>query len=98
MDTVPNHQRMLDLARQLRVEKEREEALAHQKQEQKNQVTDFILTSTITVHHHTDRLGGVPQKGSPWRGPTGGVPPEGAHRRGPTGGVPVEGFPKEGSH
>ena len=41
MDTVPNHQRMLDLARQLRVEKEREEALAHQKQEQRNQVTDF---------------------------------------------------------
>ncbi|CAL8251305.1 unnamed protein product [Boreogadus saida] len=38
VDTVPNHQRMLDLARQLRVEKEREEALAHQKQEQKNQL------------------------------------------------------------
>ena len=55
MDTVPNHQRMLDLARQLRVEKEREEALAHQKQEQKNQVTDFILTSTISVHR-TDGL------------------------------------------
>ena len=35
---MSNHQRMLEQARQLRVEKEREEALAHQKQEQKNQV------------------------------------------------------------
>lgn len=36
---MSNHQRMLEQARQLRVEKEREEALSHQKQEQKNQVT-----------------------------------------------------------
>lgn len=35
---MSNHQRMLEQARQLRVEKEREEALSHQKQEQKNQV------------------------------------------------------------
>jgi len=38
VEAVSNHQRMLELARQLRVEKEREESLAHQKQEQKNQV------------------------------------------------------------
>ncbi|XP_043924583.1 intraflagellar transport protein 81 homolog [Protopterus annectens] len=38
VETVPNHQRMLELARQLRVEKEREESLAHQKQEQKIQL------------------------------------------------------------
>ncbi|KAJ3604378.1 hypothetical protein NHX12_029119 [Muraenolepis orangiensis] len=38
VETVPSHQRMLELARQLRVEKEREESLAHQKQEQKNQL------------------------------------------------------------
>nr|XP_006640482.1 PREDICTED: intraflagellar transport protein 81 homolog [Lepisosteus oculatus] len=38
VETVSNHQRMLELARQLRVEKEREESLAHQKQEQKNQL------------------------------------------------------------
>uniref|UniRef100_H3BA04 Intraflagellar transport protein 81 homolog n=1 Tax=Latimeria chalumnae TaxID=7897 RepID=H3BA04_LATCH len=38
VETVPNHQRMLELARQLRVEKEREESLAQQKQEQKNQL------------------------------------------------------------
>ncbi|KAK1892674.1 Intraflagellar transport protein 81 like [Dissostichus eleginoides] len=37
VDSVSNHQRMLDQARQLRVEKEREESLTHQKQEQKNQ-------------------------------------------------------------
>uniref|UniRef100_A0A8C2J492 Intraflagellar transport 81 homolog n=1 Tax=Cyprinus carpio TaxID=7962 RepID=A0A8C2J492_CYPCA len=35
---LSNHHRMLELARQLRVEKEREESLAHQKQEQKNQL------------------------------------------------------------
>ncbi|XP_069475660.1 intraflagellar transport protein 81 homolog [Ambystoma mexicanum] len=38
VETVQNHQRMLEIARQLRVEKEREEALAQQKQEQKNQL------------------------------------------------------------
>uniref|UniRef100_A0A8C1M5S8 Intraflagellar transport protein 81 homolog n=1 Tax=Cyprinus carpio TaxID=7962 RepID=A0A8C1M5S8_CYPCA len=38
VEAVSNHQRMLELARQLRVEKEREESLAHQKQEQKNQL------------------------------------------------------------
>ncbi|XP_007433333.1 intraflagellar transport protein 81 homolog isoform X1 [Python bivittatus] len=38
VETVQNHQRMLEMARQLRVEKEREEALAQQKQEQKNQL------------------------------------------------------------
>ncbi|XP_073675085.1 intraflagellar transport protein 81 homolog [Garra rufa] len=38
VEAVSNHQRMLDLARQLRVEKEREDSLAHQKQEQKNQL------------------------------------------------------------
>ncbi|CAL1616469.1 unnamed protein product [Knipowitschia caucasica] len=38
VESVSNHQKMLDQARLLRVEKEREEALAHQKQEQKNQL------------------------------------------------------------
>lgn len=38
VETVSNNQRMLDLARQLRVEKERELSLAQQKQEQKNQL------------------------------------------------------------
>ncbi|XP_060106128.1 intraflagellar transport protein 81 homolog [Heteronotia binoei] len=38
VETVQNHQRMLESARQLRVEKEREESLALQKQEQKNQL------------------------------------------------------------
>ncbi|XP_030625139.1 intraflagellar transport protein 81 homolog [Chanos chanos] len=38
VESVSNHQRMLELARQLRVEKEREEALANQKQEQKKQL------------------------------------------------------------
>lgn len=38
VETVPNHRRMLEQARQLRVEKEREEALTNQKQEQKNQL------------------------------------------------------------
>ncbi|XP_078083589.1 intraflagellar transport protein 81 homolog [Mustelus asterias] len=38
VDTVSNHQRMLEMARQLRVEKEREESLTQQKQEQKNQL------------------------------------------------------------
>uniref|UniRef100_A0A452IZA0 IFT81 calponin homology domain-containing protein n=1 Tax=Gopherus agassizii TaxID=38772 RepID=A0A452IZA0_9SAUR len=38
VETVQNHQRMLEIARQLRVEKEREESLAQQKQEQKNQL------------------------------------------------------------
>ncbi|CAI5651222.1 unnamed protein product [Oreochromis niloticus] len=38
VESVSNHQRMLEQARQLRVEKEREEALTHQKQEQKNQL------------------------------------------------------------
>ncbi|XP_039628079.1 intraflagellar transport protein 81 homolog [Polypterus senegalus] len=38
VETVSNHQRMLEMARQLRVEKEREESLAQQKQEQKNQL------------------------------------------------------------
>lgn len=41
VESVSNHQRMLEQARQLRVEKEREEALSHQKQEQKNQVKDI---------------------------------------------------------
>uniref|UniRef100_A0A2K5DT73 Intraflagellar transport protein 81 homolog n=1 Tax=Aotus nancymaae TaxID=37293 RepID=A0A2K5DT73_AOTNA len=38
VETVQNHQWMLKIARQLRVEKEREEYLAQQKQEQKNQL------------------------------------------------------------
>ncbi|RVE68911.1 hypothetical protein OJAV_G00096240 [Oryzias javanicus] len=38
VESVSNHQRMLEQARQLRVEKEREESLAHQKQQQKNQL------------------------------------------------------------
>ncbi|NXS53162.1 IFT81 protein, partial [Brachypteracias leptosomus] len=38
VETVPNHQQMLEIARQLRLEKEREESLAQQKQEQKNQL------------------------------------------------------------
>ncbi|XP_077164194.1 intraflagellar transport protein 81 homolog [Paroedura picta] len=38
VETVQNHQRMLETARQLRVEKEREESLALQKQEQKTQL------------------------------------------------------------
>ncbi|XP_070689853.1 intraflagellar transport protein 81 homolog [Pempheris klunzingeri] len=38
VESVSNHQRMLEQARQLRVEKEREESLGHQKQEQKNQL------------------------------------------------------------
>ncbi|KFO75819.1 intraflagellar transport protein 81 homolog [Cuculus canorus] len=38
VETVQNHPRMLELARQLRLEKEREESLAQQKQEQKNQL------------------------------------------------------------
>ncbi|KAG7263000.1 hypothetical protein CRUP_016517 [Coryphaenoides rupestris] len=38
VETVPSHPRMLELVRQLRMEKEREESLAHQKQEQKNQL------------------------------------------------------------
>uniref|UniRef100_A0A8C0KZF2 Intraflagellar transport protein 81 homolog n=1 Tax=Canis lupus dingo TaxID=286419 RepID=A0A8C0KZF2_CANLU len=38
VETVQNHQRMLKIARQLRVEKEREEFLVQQKQEQKNQL------------------------------------------------------------
>ncbi|KFV03554.1 Intraflagellar transport protein 81, partial [Pterocles gutturalis] len=38
VETVQNHQRMLEIARQLRLEKEREESLAQQKQEQKTQL------------------------------------------------------------
>ncbi|XP_020492080.2 intraflagellar transport protein 81 homolog [Labrus bergylta] len=38
VESVASHQRMLEQARQLRVEKEREESLTHQKQEQKNQL------------------------------------------------------------
>ncbi|XP_019949145.1 intraflagellar transport protein 81 homolog [Paralichthys olivaceus] len=38
VESVSNHQRMLDQARQLRVENEREESLTHQKLEQKNQL------------------------------------------------------------
>uniref|UniRef100_A0A672I9H1 Intraflagellar transport protein 81 homolog n=1 Tax=Salarias fasciatus TaxID=181472 RepID=A0A672I9H1_SALFA len=38
VESVSNHQQMLDQARLLRVEKERAESLAHQKQEQKNQL------------------------------------------------------------
>ncbi|XP_051965330.1 intraflagellar transport protein 81 homolog isoform X1 [Xyrauchen texanus] len=38
VEAVSNHQRMLELARQLRMEKEQEESLTHQKQEQKNQL------------------------------------------------------------
>lgn len=50
---MSNHQRMLEQARQLRVEKEREEALTQQKQEQKNQVNtwDYLChLSFITVY------------------------------------------------
>ncbi|XP_008333923.1 intraflagellar transport protein 81 homolog [Cynoglossus semilaevis] len=38
VESVSNHQRMLEQARQLRVENEREEALTHQRQEQQNQL------------------------------------------------------------
>uniref|UniRef100_G3PJH0 Intraflagellar transport protein 81 homolog n=1 Tax=Gasterosteus aculeatus aculeatus TaxID=481459 RepID=G3PJH0_GASAC len=38
VESVSTHQRMLEQASQLRVEKEREESLSHQKQEQKNQL------------------------------------------------------------
>ncbi|XP_069022328.1 intraflagellar transport protein 81 homolog [Embiotoca jacksoni] len=38
VESVSNHERMLEQASQLRVEKEREESLTHQKQEQKNQL------------------------------------------------------------
>ncbi|XP_030901392.1 intraflagellar transport protein 81 homolog [Melopsittacus undulatus] len=38
VETVQNHPRILEIARQLRIEKEREESLAQQKQEQKNQL------------------------------------------------------------
>ncbi|NWS24285.1 IFT81 protein, partial [Polioptila caerulea] len=38
VETVQNHQRMLEIAGQLRLEKEREESLAQQKQEQKSQL------------------------------------------------------------
>ncbi|XP_068101352.1 intraflagellar transport protein 81 homolog isoform X2 [Hyperolius riggenbachi] len=38
VETVQTHQRMLEIASQLRVEKEREESLAQQKQEQRNQL------------------------------------------------------------
>ncbi|XP_019740683.1 intraflagellar transport protein 81 homolog [Hippocampus comes] len=38
VESVSNHQQMLEQARQLRIEKKREEHLAHQKQEQKNQL------------------------------------------------------------
>ncbi|XP_057686968.1 intraflagellar transport protein 81 homolog [Corythoichthys intestinalis] len=38
VESVSNHQQMLEQARQLRVEKKREEHLANQKQEQKNQL------------------------------------------------------------
>ncbi|KAG9487743.1 hypothetical protein GDO78_007499 [Eleutherodactylus coqui] len=38
VETVQNHQRMLEIASQLRVEKEREESLTQQKQEQRNQL------------------------------------------------------------
>ncbi|NXI45696.1 IFT81 protein, partial [Galbula dea] len=38
VETVQNHQQMLEIARQLRLEKEREESLAQQKQEQKIQL------------------------------------------------------------
>ncbi|XP_045152650.1 intraflagellar transport protein 81 homolog [Echinops telfairi] len=45
VETVQNHQPMLKIARQLRVEKEREEFLAQQKQEQKNQVSSVKCSS-----------------------------------------------------
>ncbi|NWU91067.1 IFT81 protein, partial [Upupa epops] len=38
VETVQNHQRMLEIARQLRLERQREESVAQQKQEQKNQL------------------------------------------------------------
>ncbi|NXG61612.1 IFT81 protein, partial [Hemiprocne comata] len=38
VETVQNHQQMLEIARQLRLEREGEESLAQQKQEQKNQL------------------------------------------------------------
>ncbi|NXA82875.1 IFT81 protein, partial [Thryothorus ludovicianus] len=38
VETVQNHQRMLEIAGQLRLEREREESLAQQKQEQKSQL------------------------------------------------------------
>ncbi|KAM9328911.1 intraflagellar transport protein 81 homolog [Gastrophryne carolinensis] len=38
VETVQNHQRMLEIASQLRIEKETEESLAQQKQEQRNQL------------------------------------------------------------
>ncbi|XP_054382438.1 intraflagellar transport protein 81 homolog isoform X3 [Pongo abelii] len=41
VETAQNHQWMLKIARQLRVEKEKEEYLAQQKQEQKNQINEI---------------------------------------------------------
>ncbi|XP_033076542.1 intraflagellar transport protein 81 homolog isoform X3 [Trachypithecus francoisi] len=41
VETAQNYQWMLKIARQLRVEKEREEYLAQQKQEQKNQINEI---------------------------------------------------------
>ncbi|NXX78477.1 IFT81 protein, partial [Urocolius indicus] len=38
VETVPNHQQMLEIARKLRLEKERKESLAQQKKEQKYQL------------------------------------------------------------
>ncbi|MED6280751.1 Intraflagellar transport protein 81, partial [Characodon lateralis] len=54
VESVSNHQRMLEQARQLRVEKEREESLTHQKQEQKNQVNPlgYITLQNIYIRLH----------------------------------------------
>lgn len=46
---MQNHQRMLETAKKLRVEKEREESLSQQKQEQKNQVTNLENCSLETA-------------------------------------------------
>ncbi|KAG9354659.1 hypothetical protein JZ751_001372, partial [Albula glossodonta] len=49
VESVSNHQHMLELARQLRVEKEREESLVHQKQEQKNQAEQRLQRSQLQL-------------------------------------------------
>ncbi|OWK15207.1 hypothetical protein Celaphus_00000337, partial [Cervus elaphus hippelaphus] len=51
VETVQNHQRMLKIARQLRVEKEREEFLAQQKQEQKNQRLQRTQNQLKSMQH-----------------------------------------------
>ncbi|CAH2295863.1 intraflagellar transport 81 homolog isoform X1 [Pelobates cultripes] len=50
VDTVQNHQRMLEIARQLRLEKEREEYLSQQKQTLRNQLDSAELKLQRAQH------------------------------------------------